>query len=257
MNRRVMCLLCLVLAASWGCAQLLGGRAEIRDRRKFLIESQPLQINLPHSERPYPMSVQIDRFSVSRLYERNQIIFRLTPEEIEDDPNNQWAVRPGEMITTAVTDYLRGANLFTDVRETFLTRTPDLTLTGTVDAIERYDSSDRWFARLDVTMQLVDRENRIFWQYSFDPDEIEVFDSDMVYTVQALRGLLQRNMETAIRGLDRALLIRKASGEGRDLSTLLEGNGETVAEARADTAQIPLETDDYRIIPGKLVPRSP
>lgn len=250
----------LVLAGTWGCTQLLGGRAEIRDRRKFIIEAVPARLNLPASERPYQLRVQIDRFSVSRLYDRDQIIFRLTPEEIDDDRYNQWAVRPGNMITSAIADYLRRARLFTDVREDFLNTTPDLTLTGTIDAIERFDSGDRWFARLDVTMQLVDRQNQIFWQHRFDPEETEVYDEDMVFTVQAFRDLLRQNMERAITSLDRALLIRKMSLEGRDPTALLEGhnNRDTRTEAvTKDTAEVPLETSDYRIVPGKLVPEDP
>ncbi len=246
-------LILLALAASWGCSQLLGGRAQIRDRRKFIIEAQPARLNLANSERPYQLRVQIDRFSVSSLYNRDQIIFRLTPEEIDDDRFNQWAVRPGDMITSAVADYLRRAGLFTDVRESFLNSTPDFTLTGTINAIERYDSGDRWFGRLDITMQLVDRQNQIFWQYRFDPDEIEVYDADMVFTVQALRELLRQNMESAINGLDRSLLYRKATLEGRDLSGLLEGGD--LQESAQDTTSVPQETPEYRLLPGKLVPK--
>ena len=246
----------MAVVATSGCTQLLGGRAQLPDRRKFIIEAEPLQLILPASERPYQLRVQIDRLSVSRLYDRDQIIFRLTPEEIDDDRYNQWAVRPGDMITNAVGEYLRKANMFTDVREDFLNIQPDLTLTGTIDAIERFDSRDRWFAHLDITMQLVDRQNKIFWQHRFDPNEVEVYDPDMVFTVQALRGLLRKNMENAFKSLDRTLLIRKASLEGRDLTDLLQSNGDGSGTngAAADTTQIPLETEDYRIFPGNLVP---
>ena len=256
-NRRLWLLLVLLaMAANWSCAQLLGGGAKIRSRRKFIIEAEQMRLNLPASERPYQLRVQIEDFSVSPLYDRNQMIFRLTSEEIEDDSYNQWAVRPGDMITNAVADHLRRAGLFTDVREDFVNANPDLSLTGTIDAIERYDSGDRWFARLAVTMQLVDNQNQIFWQHRFDPNEIEVHDPDMVFTVQALRGLLRENMETAMKDLDRALLIRKASLEGRDLTDLLQGNdnGNGVHDAQQDTTQVQLETEDYKILPGKLVP---
>jgi ABC-type uncharacterized transport system auxiliary subunit len=256
-GRQLLVFALLTLVTAWGCTQLLGA-AEIRDRRKFIIEAEPLRLDLPASERPYQLRVQIDRFSVSRLYERDQIIFRLTPEEIDDDRYNSWAVRPGDMITNAVAEYLRRAGMFTDMREDFLNTTPDLTLTGTINAIERFDSGDRWFAHLDVTIQLVDRQNKIFWRHRFDPNEIEVYDPDMVFTVQALRGLLRQNMGTALKSLDLALLIRKASLEGRDLTDLLQSNsnGNGTKVATPDTAQIPMETEDYRIFPGNLVPES-
>lgn len=254
--RRRLLIGCLLLTAgAVGCSQLIGGRSELRERRKFIIEAEPVRLDLPNSARPYQLRVQVERFSISRLYERDQITFRLTPEEIRHDRYNLWAVRPSEMITNAVTDYLRNARLFTDIREDFLDTTPDLTLTGSIDAIERFDSGDRWFARLAVTMQLVDRQNQIFWQHRFDPDEVEVYESEIVRTVDAMRDLMQQNMRGALRSLDRQLLIRKASLEGRDLTQLLapENSGDR-QETAPDTTEVPMETETYRIVPGKLVP---
>ena len=246
----------LLVTGVCGCSQLLGARAEVRERRKFIIEADRLRLDLPRSERPYEMRVQIERFSVSRFYDKDQIVFRLTPEEIRDDRYNSWAVRPSEMVTNTVADYLRRTRLFTDLRDTFLDATPDYTLTGTIDAIERFDSGDRWYARLAATLQLVDRQHQIFWQYRFQPTEVEVFDADMASTVRALRDLLRMNMEQAIGSLDRALLIRKTSLAGGDVNALLEPPlpGMVPGATGADTSGTPRETQDYIIVPGKLLP---
>ena len=248
----------LVLLAASGCSSLLAGKAEIRERRKFIIEGQSLRLNLPFSERPYELKVQIERFAISRFYERDQIVYRLSPEEIRDDRYNLWAVRPSEMITNAIADYLRSANLFTDLRPDFLDVAPELTLTGTIDAIERFDSGDRWWSRLDGSLQLVDGEGRIFWQHRFAPSEVEVFEADMTFTVQGMNEILRRNMIDAIRSLDRALLIRKASAEGRDLTGLLEEEGNAAAPVSTEeeaTPETPRETEDYIVVPGKLAPQ--
>ncbi|MEE2657209.1 MAG: ABC-type transport auxiliary lipoprotein family protein [Candidatus Latescibacterota bacterium] len=249
--------LCACLLAS-ACTQLLGGRTEIRQRRKFMIGAVPLRVSPTLSERPYELKVQIDRLEVSRLYDRNQLVYRLAPEEIRDDEYNTWAIRPSEMVTDAVTTYLKEASLFTDIRQEFLDSAPDLTLTGTLNAIERLDSGDRWFARLDITLQLVDRQNKIFWQMDFAPNEQEVYDPDLVFSVQAMKELLRENMRRAIIEIDRRLLIRKIQNDpGRDLAAVLEaGNGKfATAEAVTEaTEEIPRETSDYYIIRGKLVP---
>lgn len=246
-----------VLLAAGGCSSLFAGKAEIPDRRKFIIEGEALRLGLPLSERPYELRVQVERFAIARFYERDQIVFRLSPEEIRDDRYNLWAVRPSEMITNAVTGYLRSANLFTDLRPDFLDEAPEFTLTGTIDAIERFDSGDRWWARLDGSLQLVDGEGRIFWQHRFDPNEVEVFERDMAYTVQGMNQILRQNMADAVRSLDRALLIRKASAEGRDLTGLLHqenGNGPAVStEEQAE--EVPRETGDYVVVPGKPAPQ--
>lgn len=256
-HRLAVLLGAVVLLLAAGCTQLLGGRAEIRERRKFILEGEPLRLNLPLSERPYELKIQVERFAVSRLYDRDQIVFRLTPEEIRDDRNNLWAIRPSEMITKAVSDHLRNARVFTDIRTDFLDVTPDFTLTGTVDAIERFDSGDRWFARLAVTMRLVDRDGKVFWEHRFAPNEVEVYEADLVFMVQAMRDILRQNMSAAIRSLDRALLIRKVSNDpNRDVVALLDAaNSAGPQETEVDTTEaIPRETADYLVLPGKRAP---
>jgi ABC-type uncharacterized transport system auxiliary subunit len=255
--RVVAVLSVLAVLAVGACSSLLGGKAEVRERSKWILEGRALRLSLPHSERPYELKVQVERFAISRFYDRDQIIYRLDKHEIRDDRYNLWAVRPREMLTNAVADYLRGARLFTDLREDFLDTAPDFTLTGTIDAIERFDSGDRWWGRLDGTIQLIDNATgRIFWVHRFDPNEVEVFEPDMAFTVEGMQEILGRNMAEAIRSLDRHLLIRKASNEGRDLTALLdERNGAAAESTEVDTTQeIPRETDDYVVVPGKLAP---
>ena len=105
----------LTLAVLWaglaGCGGLMGGKAEIRQHRRFIMEAEPLSLSLPYSERPYPFKVEIGAFEVSRLYDQEKIVFRLSPQEIEDDRYHRWAVRPGNMITDAVEQYISDAHL--------------------------------------------------------------------------------------------------------------------------------------------------
>mgnify|MGYP006112763321 CR=1 FL=1 len=244
---------CLWLSS---CTQLIGGKAERRVRRQFVIEALPLRLSMPLSERPYEYRVQLEEFSVSRFYERDQIVFRLSPEEVRFDPDNVWGVRPSDMITDAVESYLKQAQLFTDVRQEFLDDAPDFTLTGSVAAIERHDSGDRWFVTLDVSMQLLDRQNTIIWQRNFDPVEEEVFDRDPVISVRALRELLRFNVERSIYEIDRRMLLRKLQAEGRDIAVLLDNqNGDAVVDTlpKAQEEEMPRSTKDYVVLPGTLI----
>lgn len=255
-RRQLLLLLALLAALSTSCSQVLGGRTELRERRKFIIEAVPLRLSLPNSERPYQYRVLLESFSVSRFYERDQIIYRLSPEEIHDDRYNTWAVRPSDMLTDAVASYVKQAQLFTDARQEFLDVAPDFTLSGSVRAIERFDSGDRWYVRLDVGLQLVDRANQIVWTKDFEPVEEEVFDADPVFAVQAMRELVRYNMERVIRDLDRTLLIRKLQTEGRDIAFLLDNeNGDTVTDTVAidGVEEMPRSTKDYVVLPGTLV----
>ena len=81
-------------AAFASCTSLIGGKAEIRENRKFIIESGQLSLNLPHSERPYALHVEVGKFDVSRLYDRNQIILRQSAEEVRDMAYHSWRCGP-------------------------------------------------------------------------------------------------------------------------------------------------------------------
>ena len=254
-------LLLLVLLPS--CSQLIGGKTVIRQSRKFVIDdSVPLRLELPLSGRPYPYEVAVERFDVSRLYARDQVVLRLSTEEISEDPLLRWAHRPGDMITDAVEGYLRQSFLFKDVRQEFLDE-PDFTLTGSVKAIERIDSGDRWFAKLAISMQLVDRDAHVVWlqDFGFDPEEsVEVFDEDFVHTVSRMKQMLYDYMVQTVRGIDLKILIRKWQKENRDVPYLIEQyeNGNAVSPTAdspdAGAGRILVPHPDYDVIPGKPAP---
>ena len=254
----------LTLAVLWaglaGCGGLVGGKAEIRQHRRFIMEAEPLSLSLPYSERPYPFKVEIGAFEVSRLYDQEKIVFRLSPQEIEDDRYHRWAVRPGNMITDAVEQYISDAHLFTDIRQEFLDTTPDFTLTGTVKAIERFDSGNLWYARLVMSIQVVDKRNEIFWgPRNFDSGLVQVYLKDFSHTVVTLSRLLQRNMAEVIRELNLEFFTRKLQREGLPFAHLLNqssgGQNGSSGQAVADTASSTSASHPaYEIIQGKAVP---
>jgi len=244
-----------------GCSGLIGGKTKIPERRKFILQPMSSRLSLPNSKRPYPYKVQIEKFAVSRLYDRDQIVFRLSPEEIREDRWHVWAVRPSEMITDAVEQYLKDARLFTDIRQEFLDARPDFTFAGTIKAIERYDSIDQWYALLTIPMQLVDRHNEVIWQRNFGAQPRRVYNADFSHTVVAMKEQLRMYMEQAIRDIDLQVHIRMLHDAGQPYEHLQRAtNGETAAPAdtavAAPEGRIPGTHPHYEIIPGRLAPES-
>ena len=240
------------------CSGLIGGKTVVPETRKFIIEAEPMKLSLPHSERPYSYRVSIEKFAVSRVYDKNQIVFRLSPQEIREDRYHRWAVRPSEMMTDAVEAYLKSSPaLFADMRQQYLNVEPDFSFQGTVKAIERYDSGDQWFARLAMSLQLVDRDNTVVWRDDFDAEE-QVYVEDFSHTVLTMSRILRNRMEQYIRELDRHFLIQKLQSEGKPYEFLLDEEILGVIEAEEaldDTTGGPGRPHpDYDIVPGKLVP---
>jgi ABC-type uncharacterized transport system auxiliary subunit len=245
----------LVALLQVGCAQLLGGKAELPQRRYYTISLEPIRGLLKESERPYPLQVQVRTFEVLRAYNRNEIIFRRDRYELKRDGLHGWAVRPGDLFTDVVLQYLRQASLFTVVggdRE-FLERRPDLILSGRVKVLERYDSGDLWAARLAISLELTrEADGTVVWRGEFDRER-DVFNPEMTYTVAALSEILRGQMEQYLREIDYLLLNQKRQREGKPL--VAAGTDTTVAApAVGDTVPTVPTTGDYELIPGKLAP---
>ncbi len=247
----------VALVALGGCAGLLGGRGELPQRRYYALAVEPLRRPLAESERPYALQVQVRTFEVLRAYNRNEIIYRRDRYELKRDGLHGWAVRPGDMVTDCVVQYLRQADLFASVggdRE-FLERRPDLILTGQLRVIERYDSGDLWAARLAASLELVRQsDGQVIWRGEFDHEK-SVYNADMTYTVAALSEILRSQMEGFVRDIDFVLLNQKRLREGRPLAVVAPDSSQAtavdslpVADTRSPAGR------DYELIPGKLAP---
>ncbi|MFH1567557.1 MAG: ABC-type transport auxiliary lipoprotein family protein [Gemmatimonadota bacterium] len=238
------------------CGSLIGKRSDVPERRKFIIEAAPLRITVPRSARPYPYRLEVREFAVSRMYERDQIVFRLSPEEIREDRWHVWAVRPGQMITDAIEQYLRDARLFTDIRQEFLDTNPDYSFSGTVNAIERFDSGDQWYARLTLTMQVMDQQNQIVWRHTFGEQAEQVYNPDFGHTVETMKQLLRRYMEEAIPEIDLQVHVRMLQAQNQpyeDLLVAAPAEAATVADTTAG-GSMPGAHPHYEILPGKVAP---
>ena len=238
----------LVLAAALsGCTQLLGGDAKLPQRRYFKLDIEPLRGSLEGSERPYPFQVQVKGFEVPRAYDRTHLIRRRDQYELQRDNLHRWMERPGDMITDAVKQYLRQADLFTYIGgdRDFFEHRPDYVLSGSVKAIERFDSGDTWAAHLVMTLELVRQtDGQVIWQANFD-EEKQVFFPAMKYTVAALSGILGQQMKKSIEEIDFKFRTKQPVASGAP-------SGE-VAPAARDT-MLQTQAEHYELIPGKLAP---
>ena len=171
-------LLGILLSTSSGCSGLLGSKVKLRPQRTFKLAVEPRRLNTPESQRPYAFKVEVGEFGVSRLFDSNQIVFRLSAEKIKNDDEHRWAVRPSRMITDAVEQYVEDARLFTVLSQNL--DDPDYTLTGTIKAIERVDSGNLWYAHLDMSIQLLDRVNQVVWARDFNREPEQVYQNTTV-----------------------------------------------------------------------------
>ena len=127
----------------------------------------------------------------------------------------------------------------------FFEHRPDYVFSGSVKAIERFDSGDLWAAHLVMTMELVRQaDGKVIWQTDFDEEE-QVFFPAMKYTVAVLSGILGKQMQKAIEEIDFKF-------RNKQRPALVTPDEETALAARDTVLQT--EADHYELIPGKLAP---
>jgi ABC-type uncharacterized transport system auxiliary subunit len=241
--------ICLVVLNS--CAQILGGKAEISKKSTYRLKLLPIRY-LEGSRRPYDKLVQLKDIVISSEYNRRPIISSSNPYQIEEDPNHSWSQRPAEMVTNMVASYLNEAQLFRQlVRERdLIDDRPDYILKGEINALERLDSSDIWYAHLVMTLTLENVEKgQVIWKGEItDKDDIEVYDSAMQQTVVSMSELLGRKMERFIREID-LIFLREYDPTLQIPENGNSSNDSTKVDTTDAVRQIP---SYYELIPGKI-----
>jgi len=113
----------------------------------------PMQQRL--SETPYPYVIRLREFTIEEAYSRPQIVYRLNPYELRYYNFRLWAVKPTRMVTDLMFKHLNSVNITNSVVRRFDEgRRPDYELSGTIEALEEYDSDDLLFAHIAMRVNL-------------------------------------------------------------------------------------------------------
>ena len=121
----------------------------------YLLSYQPDQLVERIKNEPYPLTIRLRPFEIEKAYAKPNIVYRRSPYELEYYGFHHWAVRPSDMMTDLIYSHLEGLNLVAStVRRLDEKGKPDYELSGTVLALEEYDSEETWFAHLKIRMTL-------------------------------------------------------------------------------------------------------
>ena len=225
----------------------------------FIISYNNVQIIPASSGRPYPYSLQVQSFNVQRLFNRQNIVYRYSPQKIQFYELQQWAVKPEYMMTDVVLKHFENSKLFNRVGIDFLETRPDYRLQGTVDALEKYDSGDIFFAHLAMSFKLMRvGDGTQVWSYSFDQRK-QVFQKDMVYTIIGLSSILQTQMDIVIGQMDSLFLGMKNPSGVPALIPQVPAPAVKTDTAPTGTSKPANDIDEsqFKIIPEKNIERKP
>ncbi|MGM0376214.1 MAG: ABC-type transport auxiliary lipoprotein family protein [Bacteroidota bacterium] len=93
-------------------------------------------------------------------FESRKIVFRDASHQIRYFGDHEWAVRPGEILTPVINDYLSAHKVFTRVSTRFWERSPDYRLNTTIFNLEVSNAERKkdFEAHLKLRFELIDTE---------------------------------------------------------------------------------------------------
>ena len=204
---------------------------KIPTRNYYLITYHPVADPPAESQRPYPYSIQVGRFEVTRIFNRQNIVYRFSPHQIQYYELERWGVRPEYMFTNLVSKHLETVGLTNRVGTEYFDIRPDFRIEGRIEGLEKYDAGDLFYAHMSMSFKLVRvRDGAQVWEYSFDQRR-QVYNPEMVYTVQALSGIFQSEMNVVTSQLD-SLFFAMSTGKKMDL-----GQKERIVSPRESTPE--------------------
>lgn len=123
-------------------------------------------------------------------YDKFQIVVRKNPYELSYRDGDVWAVKPNRMISDLLARRLQAYGLFSDVNRELGAERPDYRLGGDLHAVELYDSGDKLYAHLAISLSLANfRTGDVMWSYSFD-ERRDVPSLKFSHAVRTLSELL-------------------------------------------------------------------
>ncbi|MDG5814642.1 ABC-type transport auxiliary lipoprotein family protein [Chitinispirillales bacterium ANBcel5] len=167
-------------------------------------------------QEPYPYIIRLREFSIEEAYNRPQIVYRLSPFELQYYVYRVWAVRPTRMITDLVFKHLTSTNLVSSVVRRFDEgRRPDYELSGMIEALEEYDSEDISFAHLALRIELTRlSDGANIYNRHFDLRK-RVYQQEPKFVVRELSSIMEYIMTQALQDIDKRLARELGLDEGK------------------------------------------
>ena len=169
-------------------------------------EQRYFTMNLPNPPPPPPTrkgpELLLHEVDVSPVYNRPQIVYRFSPQELQFFRQNNWADRPSRMIGQLIGQAFAASGTFRSVVERMGEKPPNFVLDSSVQAIEELEGGTQWFAHLAMSFRLTRLEdNRTVWQYNFD-ERRPLTEQNVALVVRAMSEILQEQLKIALAQVD-------------------------------------------------------
>jgi ABC-type uncharacterized transport system auxiliary subunit len=201
-------------------ALLLSGCGSAPVKKYYVLNYVPEPLSQRLNPAPYPVTVRIKEFSIEKAYDQQQIVYRTSAYELGRYFYRVWAVNPTDMFADLIQKHMDEVDLVSHVvRRLDEGAKPDFELNGMIEAIEQYESDEKWFAHLAFRLSLTRlKDNRVVYSRRFDNHK-EVLQHDPVQVVSDLSRIMDMLMNQALHDIDVVLArecgVNNPSAEAR------------------------------------------
>lgn len=159
----------------------------IPDMHYYLID-YPVSMESDKSKPVHQVVLGVARFEAAPLYKEERLVYRDSPYEGKYYHYHRWIASPEAMITEKVIEQFRASNLFEQVVAFPKFSQVEFILLGTIMALEEWDEGDKWYARVQISYELVkNATNQIVWQKTIEKKNIVPHKSP----VKVVKGINQ------------------------------------------------------------------
>ncbi len=198
---------------------LCAGCADAPAKKYYTINYVPGELESRLRSSPYPFTIRVRDFEIEEAYARPQIVYRKSPFQLDYYFYRVWAVKPTRMLSDLLQKHLLASNLVTSVVRRYDEGSkPHYELSGTIEAIEEYDSDQIWFAHIALHLRLVRlSDGRVLYSRRFD-NRKQVFENQPEYVVREMSAIVEYVLNQLVHDLD-PVLGREYGMTTRDVDT--------------------------------------
>ncbi len=201
MKNRLLIILCGSIMVG-----LLVTCSSVLVKQFYMLSYAPSPLTERLNPTPYPCVIRLKDFEIEEAYSRPQIVYRQSPFELRYYVYRVWAVKPTLMISDLIRKHLLSVNIVSRVIRRFDEGVkPDYELSGTIEAIEEYDSEKIWFAHLALMIRLTRlSDNKVVYSRHFD-NRKQVAKNEPEIVIREMSSIFEYIMMQATHDIDLVL----------------------------------------------------
>ncbi len=135
----------------------------------FYLIDYPVEAAKENTEPDHPLVLGVTKFSVEPLYSDTRLVYRENPYEGNYYFYHRWITDPGKMVTDKTIEQLAASNLLKHVVSFPRQTQCDFVLDGNIKALEEWDENNKWYAKVKIDFELVEKTSRkLIWKKTIE-----------------------------------------------------------------------------------------